>query len=247
MKKDIKIQFTLEQWISQYATKCMNALLKDVDPSTLRTDTFKVKAEEENEDREIVREFLEGLRKKKSDNRELINSTGFNNHPFPELIELPQTKHFHKRFMNEMEELAHETLYCQLLLNNKIPCYYKLFWSLTDDHRRRNSVCMSLNVHKNEELYLSIFQHALKLCPPSQVQTTYEYLFEQYEALEKIDSKEEAKTKEQEIRFDFHKSLRQADMLGNGHVDSIIHNLLNLSDVPHRAAKAVFQHIKEGI
>lgn len=245
MKKDLKIQFTMEQWISSDAQKCVNIFLKDIDTSTFEADAFKTKTEEENEDRKVVREFITALKNKKTENRDLINSSGWNNHPFPELVEMPKTKHLHKRIMNEMEKFLHKTMYCQLLFNNNIPCYYKLVWSIKDDYRSQKSVCMSLNIHKGEDTYLEIFQHAIMLCTPSVVQSTFEYLSEQYDAIDKMDSKEEAKKKEDEVRHDFHKSLRQADPFGNGHAESIIHNLLNLSDIPHKAIRAVFKHIKE--
>jgi len=247
MKKDIKIQFTMQEWLNHSLYFLIKRLTNLVDVSTFETGPMKIKVNEENEERKRVREFLDNLKKKEEENKDLIREAGWNNHPFPEMLELPETKHLYRRIRSELNKYENKDHYCQLLQNNKIPCYYKLVWQLSDNISRRNSVYIPLNFSKGEDSYLNIFQHAIMLCPPHEVQSTFEHLLEEYNSLELIDSKEETKNKEEEIQHDFHKSLRQTDALGNGHAESIVHSLMTLSDVPHKAIKAIFSHLKDEI
>jgi hypothetical protein len=124
-----------------------------------------------------------------------------------------------------------------------MPNYQKLVWNISNDYWKKENVYLSDGGKPDNESYLNIFKSTIALCNPVEVQTLFEYLSEQYLEIQKIDSKKETKEKYDEFCYDFHKSLRQTDALGNGHAESIIWNLLQVTDIPHRAIKAVIEHV----
>ena len=141
----------------------------------------------------------------------------------------------------------HADLYCSLLKNNNIPVYQELVEKLSTDHHNHRKVYYPHYLDGNGESYLNIFRHAILMCPPAAVQSTFEHLYDQYAALEKIDSKEKEQKKMDVIGYDFHKSLRQTDTLGNAHAEMIIWELLQFSEVPIKAIKAVIEHVNENL
>ena len=241
---EMKIKFDLLDWCSPEVLECIP--FKDVDPDIFKGENFKKKAIEENEDRKIVRSFFEGLKLKYKQNLESINNyryriNGLTENPFPELIELPETKHLNSRIFQKIKNS--KDVYYKLLENNNIPNYHGLVSCISSDYRRKGSVPLLCNIHSNEDSYLAIFKSAIAVCNPHEIQTLFEYLSEEYNAIQKIDSKKEAEEKYNEFCYDFHKSLRQTDAFNNGHAESIVWNLLQFTDIPHRAIKAVIEHV----
>lgn len=244
----IKLKFNLEQWLSNEMLR--NVFIKDTDPNQEGfTPSYKKEIIARNEENKVFNEFFTELKKKKTDNKEIISKAYISSQPFPfpKLIEAPKTKNglVERAIFNRLQKIENKDIYCTLLENHKIPVYQRLVKNLTSNHRERDGVIMSYDVHKGEDSYLNIFRHAILMCPPAEIQSTFEYLSGQYEELNKIDSKEDTKKKQDEIRYDFHKSLRQVDPLGNPNAEMIIWNLLQVTNIPHRAIKAVIEHVKE--
>ncbi len=241
----LKLKFNLEQWLSHEMLKCLP--LQDIDPNGFHGEPYQKKVINENADKKILSEFRQRLKKTKDENKELIRQKYIHSEPFPfpELIEAPELKHIYSRIISNLEKIENRELYCTLLRNNDIPVYQSLVEDLSSEHKSRKNIFFSYSVHNGEDYYLGIFKHAILICPPAIIQSTFECLAEEYKKLDKIDSKEKVKQKEEEIRYGFHKSLRQADPLGNSHVEMIIHNLMNITDLPHRAIKTVIEHVKE--
>lgn len=249
MKKKITIQFHLSTWLSHEISKVLP--LKQTDPEVFNGDSYKEKCVEENEERRILKEFIEDLRLKYKENKELIRAAENDYskrtpHPFPDPIPYPVTVtfHAHKRLLSAIER--DNQLYVQLLNNNNIPCYYELIERVTDDHNRRRSIAFPLSTEEDRS-YCRILQCAIQLGSAKEFQSCMESLEGEYEKLEKIDSKKDASEKQDQIWHDFHKMLRQTDALGNGHVDSLIWNLLYLTNLPHRIFKALIEYVKEGV
>lgn len=230
----MQIKFTLEEWVSWEMVRILPPM-KEFEISDEFSESEKKDFELRNKERISFKCFIDDLKVKKKEGKEIST----------DLIEAPKTKFYERQLLNKIKELANENIYNTLLKNNNIPSYKELVNNLTDDHRRRNGVIISLNLSKNEDLYLDIFRHAIMICQPSEIQSTFEYLIDEYEEAEKLDSKEATKEKIQEIQFNFHKSLRQVDPLGNPHAEMIIHSLMNLTSLPHRAIRAVIAHVKE--
>jgi hypothetical protein len=246
--KKMELKFNMEDWIKIL----VRINLEQTDPETNRLGGFSPSYKKEviarNEECKIISQFLSDLRKKKADNKKEIDAAYKqpNMHPFPELLELPQTKNglIARTIKSYLEKLEQKDLYYHLLENNKIPNYQELVWRMSDENRRDNIV-LKYDMSKNEDSLLRIFQSAIALCPPSEIQIAFEYFAKEYEELENIDSKKETEEKRDEILSNFHKAMRQTDMFGNGHASSIIYNLWYVSDIVIRAMIAVTEHMKE--
>jgi hypothetical protein len=242
MKKSLEIKFNLGQWLSHELLSILPT--KEIESKSFGDEKYDKRIIAENEERIVLKKFISELKAKKEENKEVIKKAYIKSEdfPFPELILLPKFKIIESKIMNNLEKIENKDLYCSLLAHNKIPCYYNLVDRMSSDYRGRG-VFMSADL--SDERYLHIFRHAIAICSPHSVQSQFEYLAEEYKSLDKIDSKEKAKAKESEIKYDFHKSLRQVDPLENPHAEMIIWNMLQLTDVPHRAIKAVIDHVKE--
>ena len=241
---EMKIKFDLIDWCSPEVLECIP--LRDRDPNDFKGESFKKKIIQENEDRKILRSFLEGLKLKYKQNWEVINNYKVRvNHlvenPFPELIEIPETKSLYVTIGNNIKNK--KDIYYQILENNNVPNYQELILSISSDYRRKGSVPLLCNIHSNEDSYLAIFKSAIAVCNPHEIQQLFEYLSDEYMAIQKIDSKKESEEKYNEFCYSFHKSLRQTDAFNNGHAESIVWNLLQFTDIPHRAIKAVIEHV----
>lgn len=241
----MKIRFNLQDWLSHEVLD--NLPLRETDPSKFTGESFQKEIIAENKEKQILSKFILKLKKKRDDNKDLIRQAhiGNNPFPFPELIEIPKVKLLERRIMTRLEKYENREIYCKLLENNNIPVYYSLVKKLSSDYRNDRRIFFSYSVHNGEDYHFDIFQHAIAMCPPSEVQATFDYLADEYAKLDKIDSKAKAESKLEQIRYDFHKSLRNADPLGNPHAEMIIWNILNLSDVGHRAIKTVIDHAKK--
>jgi len=244
--KNLKLKFNMEDWI-----KILSSInLKETDPETKEVGGFSPSYKKEviarNEEKKIFTEFLLELKKKKADNKQLISDSYGKEHPFPELLSLPKTKNclIESTIRNVLKNIENKDYYYALLKNNNQPNYQELVWRMSDK-RNRDNVVLDYDIFKNEDSFLHIFQSAIALCPPAEVQSAFEYFAEEYSELEKIDSKKEARDKEDEILSSFHKAMRQTDMFGNGHACSIIYSLWHLTDIPIRALIAVTEHVKE--
>jgi len=224
----MELKFTNKEWLSYKLLALIPLKLIEISDDT--TDDYRKKWAAENLERINFKTFIDELKVNKTEDETLIKA--------------PETKYLQKRIISNIKKFENKEIYSTLLQNNNIPAYQNLVNSISSDHRRRG-VCMSIDWTKNEDSYLDIFRHAIMICPPSEIQSTFEYLTEQYAEIEKIDSKDETKQKINELRYDFHKSLRQVDPLGNPHAEMIIWSLLQVTDIPHRAIKAVINHVKE--
>ena len=242
MKKNIKIKFNLSDWLETISI----LPTKEIDPKFFHNEKYQKKQEIENEERKQLKEFISELKVKKEENKEIIKEAYVNNKqfPFPELIEMPNFKLLEPLIIRIFERVENKDMYCLLLKNNNVPCYYELIDRMSSDYKSKGAF-IPLVIQKNEDSYFNIFRHAIAICPPSEIQSAFEYLAEEYEKILKIDSKSEAKEKESQFRYDFHKSLRQVDPLGNPHGEMIIWSLLQVTDVPHRAVKYVIEYVKE--
>lgn len=244
--KNLKLKFNMEDWIDILSS----IHLKQTDPEQEGfSEGYKKEIIAKNLEKKIFSEFLENLEKKKAENKELIRNASkiFKAHPFPELIDIPKTKNkfiegiiLHSFF----KKIENKEYYYKFLEVNKKPNFAKLIYGISSESRR-NNVVFHYNSHKNEDSYLNIFQSAIALCPPYDVQNAFEYFIDEYKQLEEIDSKKETNEKRNQILREFHKSLRQANMFGNGHVESIIYNLWQATDVPARIMIAVADYINE--
>ena len=226
----------MEDWI-----KILSSInLKETDPEQNKLGGFSPSYKKEviarNEECKIFTEFLSELKKKRADKSQ--SST--------EVIGLPETKNglIVRTISSILKSIENKDYYYALLKNNNQPNYQELVWRMSDK-RNRDNVVLDYDIFKNEDSFLHIFQSAIALCPPAEVQSAFEYFAEEYSELEKIDSKKEARDKEDEILSSFHKAMRQTDMFGNGHACSIIYSLWHLTDIPIRALIAVTEHVKE--
>lgn len=230
--KDLKLKFNLEDWI-----KILSSInLKETDTNQDFSPSYKKEVIARNEEKTIFREFLLELKKKRAENKGQL---------FYELIESPYTKNglVERTIRRLVSTEENRDFYYKLLDANGEPNYTELVWRM-DNQRNRNNVVLDYDIFKNEDSFLHMFQHAIRLCPPREVQEAFEYFAEEYSQLENIDSKKEAKEKEDEILSSFHKAMRQTDMFGNAHACSIIYNLWQVTDLPARAFIAVTKHVK---
>lgn len=225
--------------------------LTDTDPESKRLGGFSPSYKKEviarNEENEIFRNFLADLTKKYKANKKAISDAYGKDYPFPELIEVPETKNRlieRRNIWSFIEKYENKELYYTLLKNNNQPNYQDLVWNMSHE-RRRDNVFIPLDFHKNEHELFHIFQSAIMLCPPANIQSDFQYFAEQWSELDGIDSKKETEDKKNEILSEFHKAMRQTDMFGNGHASSIIYNLWHVSDIVYRAFIAVTEHLKE--
>lgn len=245
---NIKLLFTLEQWLSAEVLRCLP--YKDLDPETFRSSEMKAKCIAENKEKAKLRKFLGELKSKKEKNKKIIDEAYIKSQPtpFPELIPIPKiyskstnngnVEILIPRILGCMEKMENKDIYKTLLKNNGIPCYAKLIDRILAERPEK----IRFNYSIDEDPYINIFRHAILMCPPADVQSEVEYLKNEYEKINKIDSKKESKEKEAELQYSFHKGLRQGDPLGNPHAEMIIWELLQLTDIPHRILKAVIKH-----
>lgn len=243
MKKNLELKFNMEDWI----TILKQIRLEPTNPDLDFSPSYKKEVIARNEEKEIFTDFFSGLKKKREEHKDAIRDAKIHwkPHPFPELIDVPQTKNglVAKTIYNWLENIAQKELYSTLLEVNGRPNYQEIVRRISSESRRDN-VVIDLDYEKNEDSLLNIFKSAIALCPPAQVQEAFEYFAKEYNQLDKIDSKQETKDKENEILSGFHKDMRQCDMFGTGEADSIIYNLWHVTDVPIRAMIAVTKYIK---
>ncbi len=247
-KNNIKILFTLKQWLSSEVMGCLPT--KDTDPERFTGKSFREECRAENKEKAELRKFIDGLKEKHKQNKKEIDEAYIKSKPdpFPELIEMPEIYStttdgkkvgiLMRRIWGYVEQIENKDVYKTLLENNKLPCYTELMDRILSDRPEK----IRFDYEFKEDPYINIFRHAILICPPSNVQSTVEYLKEQYEKINEIDSKKECKEKEEQLRYEFHKSLRQGDGLGNPHAEMIIWELLQFTDIPHRILKAVIKH-----
>jgi hypothetical protein len=246
--KKLELKFNMEDWIKIL----VQINLEQTDPETKKLGGFSPSYKKEviarNEEKKIFAEFLSELRKKKADNKKAIDAAYGrpDSHPFSELLELPKTKNglIARTIENNIKKIEQKDLYYHLLENNKIPNYQELVWRMSSESRRDN-VVLKYDISKNEDSLLHIFQSAIALCPPAEVQSAFEYFAEEYAELDNIDSKKETEEQRDIILSEFHKAMRQTDMFGNGHACSIVYNLWHVSDIVINAMIAVTEHVKE--
>lgn len=199
--KKLELKFNMEDWI-----KILSYIrLTETDPEQKSdggfSDSYKKEIISRNKEVKIISQFLSDLKKKKNDNKDAINKAyGQNEHPFPELLELPETKNglIARIIYGILEKIENKDYYYHLLENNKQPNYQELTWRMSGE-KRRDNVVLDYDIFKNEDSMLHVFQNAIALCPPSEVQSAFEFFIEEYSQLEKIDSKK--KTKEKKMKF----------------------------------------------
>jgi len=224
----MKLKFNMQDWLAILSS----IRLEESDPNQDFSPSYKKEVIARNEEKKIFTQFLAELKKKKSDNKELID--------------VPETKHqlIERIIRNILNDEKNKKYYYTWLSNNNVPNYQELVWRMSDENRRDN-VVLKYDIFSNEDSLLSIFQNAISLCPPAEVQSAFEYFAEQYAELDKIDSKKETEEQRDIMLSEFHKAMRQTDMFGNGHACSIIYNLWHISDIVIRAMIAVTEHVKE--
>lgn len=242
--KDLALKFNMEDWIEILP----NLNLKQVTISEDLSKESKKHFNEVNKDRQDILEFYQKLKANKEANKELIREAYVNSKPFPfpALINLPKTKtsRIPKAIIQFINKVENKELYYALLKNNKRPAYQELVWRMSPE-RRRDSVFFETNYEKHEFEFFRIFQSAIAMGNPHEVQNAFEYFIEEYSKLDKIDSKKELEEKTNEMLSSFHKAMRQTDMFGNGHSDSIVYNLWCVTDIPIRVFTTVANHIKK--
>lgn len=245
MKRKLELKFNLEDWLSILSS--LN--LKETDPESGDfSPGYKKEIIARNEEKKIFQAFYDSLKQKRTENKDIIREARINSkpNPFPELIDVPETKNnlVARNIWSLIEAQENNELYGRLLEANNVPNYQKLVWGISDQ-RRRDNVVMQYDFRKNEDSYICIFQSAIMMCRPCDVQNAFEYFAEEYSKLESIDSKKESEEKKNEILSSFHKSLRQTDVFSSGHIDSIIYNLWHVTDIPIRIFITVTEHVKE--
>jgi hypothetical protein len=250
--KNMKLLFTLEQWLDYYMLACLptKPYVEKVDPNERKLSAvelkhkkeFQAKTAAENKDKEIMAQFIQKLKGIKELHKDINNRDHQNDpkHPLTKLYEMPKIVHMEYRVFSIMEKIENAEKYKTLLKNNNIPCYSQLIKRLGHD---RSEIRFSVDEDDNGYYLFNIFKSAIGMCPPSAVQSTGEWLRDEYKKISKIDSKQKSQEKEEELQHDFHKSLRNADPLGHGPAESIIHDVMNMTDMPHRIFKAVINHI----
>jgi two-component SAPR family response regulator len=72
-----------------------------------------------------------------------------------------------------------------------------------------------------------------------------EYKRQEYNKIKNLDSKQKTKEKLEIFEAEMCKEMRTVDPLGNPHAESIIHSLMNMSDLAMRAIYAAFEHVNE--
>lgn len=251
-QKELVLKFNLDDWLdrSKIGNRMLNIIPHmdtDVEQMLKRdhSEGFKKKFLLENKERAIARDFIKSINDKYKENRELILAHQWSQDKpvaLPELIEFPKTKILYDTILINIKKVGNEDIYYKLLENNNIFNYHEKLKTIRSESRRDNNVTMYYDVHNGEDNYMGIFLSAIAMCPPAEVQSEMEYLATEYKKILKIDSKKKVEEKEEEFRYNFHKSLRQTDPLGNPHAESILWNLLQFTDIPHRAIKAVLDY-----
>lgn len=242
MTKKMKLKFNMEDWI-----KILSKInFTETDPNQEFSPAYKKEVIARNEEKKILSQFLSDLKEKKTVNKKIIDNSYGGNHPFPEAIEIPETKNglMARIITNIIEKIESKDFYYNLLKNNNQPNYQELVWRMSSE-RRRDNVVLRTDFSTNEDSLLVIFQQAIALCPPKDVQDAFEHFASEYEKINGIDSKSETEEKRNEMLSTFHKAMRQTDMFGNGHACSIIYNLWHVTDIPIRAMIAVTEHVNE--
>lgn len=234
----MELKLTLKDWLSH---QMANAIPIKILPAYQDEEADNKTARESmNSEKEVVINFLIELKQKRKDAiavNTVVRESGVGTYidwqNDETLYFIPEgTSNLQKIVMRNLEKYENKDIYLSLQKNNNIVSYYDLINRTTDDTSNRRGIYIPVNIHKNEDSHLSIFRHAIMMCPPSEIQTTFEYLTKDLLEVDKIDSREERQKRRNQISAEFHKSLRQNDPLGNPHAEMIIYNLIEFSRIP---------------
>lgn len=243
----MEIKLTIKDWLSYQMSDAMPLKLLPVIKNEDSED--RTGRESMNAEKEVVINFLIELKNKRKDviaANTAVRESGVGTYvdwandetlyPFPE-----GANNIKRITMNNLKKYENKEIYLNLQKNNGIVSYYDLIKRITGDISNKRGMYVPINLHKNEDSHLSIFRHAIMMCLPSEIQSTFECLSKDLLEAYKIDSKEEMKKRRDEISADFHKSLRQIDPFGNPHSEMIIYSLLEISRVPFLVIESIVQ------
>lgn len=148
--------------------------------------------------------------------------------PGDQICEFPSNSLIYKEILAQLDEERKEYLLRDLFKRS-----HKSFYFFT--------ISRIKNPHTNEDskkyTEFEIARHAFLIGRPFVVQDLFEYLSGEFSLANTEDEK-------QKVYFDFHKSFRQADPLDNGHADSILWNLLQISEEPINLIEHVLSSVK---
>lgn len=240
----MELKLTLSDWLSHNMTDIIPLHIMPIKEDD--EDDIKQHREKMNSQKELIKKFLKELKEKRSEiikackdsldigERYIDWKSDETLYTFPE-----EASDLKRIALNNLEKYEHRSIYLNLMKHNNIVSYYDLINKMTTNISSKRGVYIPINF--KDEPFLVIFKNAIMMCPPSEVQSTFEYISEQLLEAYKIDSKEEMKKKRDEISADFHKSLRQVDPLGNPHSEMIIYSLIELSEVPFKIIESIVQ------
>lgn len=240
----MELKFTLYEWLYYDLYKNISLLQHVIkeEYSPEHKEDLRIS----NLEKEELNRFFLDLKDKK---RQWEAGKGDMSKNIDELILAPETMFFKKHLIRDLEsKLDNKDVYCSLLRNNNIPIYQKLVGQLTGD-ARREGIYVHYSLDKGGDYHLEIFKHLIFICHPADIQSMFKILSNKYEEVYVFGTHRqlspEAHNKTNEIEHEFRDSLRYNGPLGNTHANHILFNLLGITDLPHRAIKAVIKHVKE--